>query len=172
MTTLERPDGDSARRAFLRNILGATAATAAGGAPAASANDLPQAKVLGDDAFGEGPASSTPAGTDFELAHDRSVYAYTAKDGNLAKDGFEGKRWGMLIDLRKCIGCQACTAACKFENNIPTGVFRTWVPDVELGTFPDTKRAFLPRLCNHCERPSCIEVCPAGATWQRKDGIV
>jgi tetrathionate reductase subunit B len=43
---------------------------------------------------------------------------------------------------------------------------------VELGTYPDTRRAFLPRLCNHCERPSCVEVCPAGATWQRQDGVV
>ncbi len=86
--------------------------------------------------------------------------------------GQKGRRWAMLIDLRKCIGCQACTVACKFENNVPEGHFRTWVPDVELGTFPDVRRAFLPRLCNHCERPSCIEVCPSGATFQRKDGIV
>jgi len=86
--------------------------------------------------------------------------------------GQEGKRWSMLIDLRKCIGCQACTASCKIENNVPDGQFRTTVPDVEIGQFPDVKRVFLPRLCNHCERPSCIEPCPAGATWQRRDGVV
>lgn len=170
--TAPRPQGDgpeNGRRGLFRKALGATAVIAA----SATAQAAPAVvKPPGDDAFGDPPAALTPAGSDFELGHDRSVYAYTQKDGNLAKEGFEGKRWGMLIDLRKCIGCQACTAACKFENNIPTGVFRTWVPDVELGTYPQTRRAFLPRLCNHCERPSCIEVCPAGATWQRKDGIV
>ena len=93
-------------------------------------------------------------------------------NGKASYRGQKGKRWAMLIDLRKCVGCQACTAACKIENNIPEYHFRTWVPDVELGTFPDTRRAFLPRLCNHCERPSCIDVCPAGATWQREDGVV
>lgn len=92
--------------------------------------------------------------------------------GDPAYVGQKGRRWAMLIDLRKCIGCQACTVACKFENNVPEGHFRTWVPDVELGTFPHVRRAFLPRLCNHCERPSCIEVCPSGATWQRDDGVV
>lgn len=92
--------------------------------------------------------------------------------GNPSYVGQDGRRWAMLIDLRKCIGCQACTVACKFENNVPEGHFRTWVPDVELGAYPDVRRAFLPRLCNHCARPSCIEVCPAGATWQRKDGVV
>ena len=163
------------RRNFLRRALGATAATV--GTAAAVTADLSRARAqpdpsAGNDAFGDPPTSVAPAGTDYELGQDRSAYAYAAKDGDLARTGFAGKRWGMLIDLRKCIGCQACTAACKFENNIPVGVFRTWVPDVELGTFPDTKRAFLPRLCNHCERPSCIEVCPAGATWQRQDGIV
>ena len=109
---------------------------------------------------------------DFERSAGREAFAYAQKDSDLAFDGFEGKRWVMLIDLRKCVGCQACTVACKFENNIPEGSFRTWVPDVEIGVYPDTRRAFLPRLCNHCERPSCIEVCPADATWQRKDGIV
>jgi tetrathionate reductase subunit B len=176
MKTYPPQDGgpDRDRRGFFRQALGATAITAAAAAAASvtARADPSTVRPPGNDAFGDAPEALTPSGADFELAHDRSVYAYTTKDGNLAKEGFEGKRWGMLIDLRKCIGCQACTAACKFENNIPTGVFRTWVPDVELGTFPDTKRAFLPRLCNHCERPSCIEVCPAGATWQRKDGIV
>jgi|AMFO01.1.fsa_nt_gi Fe-S-cluster-containing hydrogenase components 1 len=94
------------------------------------------------------------------------------KSGDPAYRGQKGKRWAMLIDLRKCVGCQACTAACKIENEVPEYHFRTWVPDVEIGTFPETRRAFLPRLCNHCERPSCIEVCPAGATWQREDGVV
>lgn len=168
-------DAAASRRDFISKSLGATAvAVAASSLAAADSHSAPvqSPPSEGNHAFGNLPESITPAGTDFELGHGRSVYAYAQKDGNLAYEGFEGKRWGMLIDLRKCIGCQACTAACKFENNIPTGVFRTWVPDVELGTYPNTKRAFLPRLCNHCERPSCIEVCPAGATWQRKDGIV
>jgi len=92
--------------------------------------------------------------------------------GDPAYRGQKGHRWSMLIDLRKCIGCQACTAACKIENNVPDGQFRTLVPDVEVGTYPNVRRAFLPRLCNHCERPSCIEVCPTGATFQREDGVV
>jgi len=62
-----------------------------------------------------------PAGTGYEFYHSRSVYAYTRKDGDLAFKGFKGKRWVMLVDLRKCIGCQACTAACKFENKYSRG---------------------------------------------------
>jgi tetrathionate reductase subunit B len=164
------------RRAVFRGLAGgglaALAATAA--AIPARAEEAPDGPTGSPDGYSLGlsPTSETPAGQDFEFSHTRSVYDYTKKDGDLARDGFAGKRWGMLIDLRKCIGCQACTVACKTENNIPEGVFRTWVPDVELGTYPNTRRAFLPRLCNHCERPSCIEVCPAGATWQRRDGIV
>ena len=175
MTIPNNNDGAVARRRrVFRDALGAATVSmgATAVAPAGTTADSPRAFSDGDDAFGRTPQSLTPAGTDFELDHTRSVYAYTAKDGTLARDGLVGKRWVLLIDLRKCVGCQACTAACKFENNIPVGVFRTWVPDVELGTYPETKRAFLPRLCNHCERPSCIEVCPAGATWQRQDGIV
>jgi len=111
------------------------------------------------------------------MAASKAVAATPAVNPGWAREdpayvGQEGKRWSMLIDLRKCIGCQACTVSCKIENNVPDGKFRTLVPDVEIGTFPNVKRAFLPRLCNHCERPSCIEVCPAGATWQRRDGVV
>lgn len=86
--------------------------------------------------------------------------------------GQPGKRYGMVIDLRKCIGCQACTAACKVENNVPAGCYRTWVTEFEAGTYPNVRKIFLPQLCNHCASPACIAVCPTGATFQRQDGIV
>jgi len=158
------------RRQFFRTLTGTAAGMVvavshgAKAAATATASAIPAMPLL-DRPRGD-------AGRDFIDGHGAAAYGYTAKDGDLAFKGFEGKRWAMLVDLRKCIGCQACTAACKFENNVPGAVFRTWVPDVEIGRYPDTRRAFLPRLCNHCKRPSCIEVCPAGATWQRRDGIV
>lgn len=153
------------RRELFRRVVGAATVTSAAAATVGEAIAAPESSP--------GPVPvGREAGMDFYLTQGREAYAYTQKDGNLAVGGFAGKRWVMLIDLRKCVGCQACTVACKFENNIPEGSFRTWVPDVEIGVYPDTRRAFLPRLCNHCERPSCIEVCPADATWQRKDGIV
>lgn len=81
--------------------------------------------------------------------------------------------YGMVIDARKCIGCQACTVSCKTEAEVPLGVNRSWVESVEKGTFPDVSRSFLPRLCNQCSEPQCVSVCPTGATWKRKeDGIV
>ncbi|RMH34535.1 MAG: 4Fe-4S dicluster domain-containing protein [Nitrospirae bacterium] len=81
-------------------------------------------------------------------------------------------RYGMLIDLDRCIGCQSCTVSCKTENNIPPGYFRTWVKSVEKGRFPHVSRHYLPRLCNHCERPPCVDVCPVLATYKRPDGAV
>lgn len=84
----------------------------------------------------------------------------------------EQVRWGMLVDLRRCIGCQSCAVACKRENQVPLGVFRTWVKIVETGQFPNVKRGHLPINCNHCEKPVCVEVCPVNATYQRADGIV
>ncbi len=80
--------------------------------------------------------------------------------------------YGMVIDLTKCIGCRACAVACKAENGVRLGGFRSWVSDEESGAFPDVKRRFLPRLCNHCERALCVKVCPTGASHRRKDGIV
>ena len=85
-----------------------------------------------------------------------------------------GKRqYGMVIDTRRCSGCQACSVACKAEFDVPLGATRSWVEYVEKGTFPDVSRNFLPRLCNHCSEPLCVDVCPTGATYKRaKDGIV
>lgn len=82
-----------------------------------------------------------------------------------------GKRYAMVIDLRKCIGCHACAIACKSTFNVPLGVWRSWVKQVERGRYPNTQRHFLPRLCNHCEHPVCVEACPTKASYQREDGV-
>ncbi len=80
--------------------------------------------------------------------------------------------YGFLIDQRKCIGCHACSVACKSENQVPLGVSRTWVKYVETGTFPDTRRHFQVTRCNHCANPPCVRICPVTAMYQRHDGIV
>ena len=80
--------------------------------------------------------------------------------------------YGFAIDLRKCIGCHACTIACKAEHDIPVGVNRCWVKTVEQGTFPDTRRFFFPVLCNQCDEAPCAKICPTNALFKRPDGIV
>lgn len=81
-------------------------------------------------------------------------------------------RYGMVIDLNACIGCNACTMACRAEHATPKGIFWAKVLEKEVGKFPSARRIFLPVLCNHCRSPICMEVCPTGATYQRPDGIV
>ena|SRR3990170_7333166 len=81
-------------------------------------------------------------------------------------------RLGMVIDLKRCIGCNACTIACKAEQATPKGVFWCRVLEREEGKYPHVKRIFLPVQCNHCQDAPCEKVCPTGATQQRPDGIV
>lgn len=80
------------------------------------------------------------------------------------------KRYAMVMDLRRCIGCDACMVACKAEFDVPLGVFRTWVPYRVVGTYPNVRKQFMPRLCNHCEDPPCVRACPVGATYVVEDG--
>jgi Fe-S-cluster-containing dehydrogenase component/formate-dependent nitrite reductase membrane component NrfD len=80
--------------------------------------------------------------------------------------------FGFVIDNRQCIGCHACSTACKSENEVPLGVYRTWVKSTETGLFPDTQRHFQVTRCNHCENPPCVSICPTAAMYQRSDGIV
>ncbi|ACA31115.1 tetrathionate reductase subunit TtrB [Histophilus somni] len=89
------------------------------------------------------------------------------------KEGNEAHRYAMLVDLRRCIGCQSCTVSCSVENQTPLGEFRTTVRQYEVTNEQNiTNNVLLPRLCNHCDNPPCVQVCPVQATYQRKDGIV
>lgn len=81
-------------------------------------------------------------------------------------------RYGMVIDLKRCIGCNVCTLACKVKNSTAPGIFWCQVSDEESGTYPLVSRHFLPRLCMHCQNPPCVEVCPTKASFQGKDGLV
>lgn len=81
-------------------------------------------------------------------------------------------QYAWVIDQTSCIGCHACTTACKSENDVPLGVNRTWVKYVETGTFPTTRRQIAVLRCNHCGEPPCVEICPTGAMFKRPDGIV
>ncbi len=81
-------------------------------------------------------------------------------------------QYGFAIDQRTCIGCHACTVACKTENDVPLGQFRTWVKYVDQGQFPDTTRSFGVMRCNHCTDAPCTKICPTQALFKREDGIV
>ncbi len=110
----------------------------------------------------------------------------------------EAPRWAFIVDLRRCIGCRACTVACKAEFGVPLGAFRAAVYEEVDGKYPNSKKLFLPRLCNHCEGnkedgvPPCVKICPEypkgrktfitaegkkvryryGATYKRADGLI
>ena len=81
-------------------------------------------------------------------------------------------RYGFVIDQTTCIGCHACTVACKTEHEVPLGVNRTWVKYIEKGAWPDTKRFFSVMRCNHCTDAPCVTICPTTALFKREDGIV
>lgn len=81
-------------------------------------------------------------------------------------------QYGFVINQETCIGCHACTVACKAENDVPVGSFRTNVKYVEIGKYPSVKRSFLVQRCNHCTNAPCVTICPVNALSKRPDGIV
>ncbi|WP_376792671.1 4Fe-4S dicluster domain-containing protein [Thermoflexus sp.] len=81
-------------------------------------------------------------------------------------------RYGMVIDLSRCMGCRACMEACKVENNTPQAIFWMYVFRFEEGEFPNVRQWFMPRPCMHCDNAPCVKVCPVGARYKREDGLV
>jgi Fe-S-cluster-containing dehydrogenase component/formate-dependent nitrite reductase membrane component NrfD len=90
----------------------------------------------------------------------------------LAERTGEAVRWAKLIDHTRCIGCHACTTACKSENEVPLSVTRTYVKYVDVGQFPETRRAYQVTRCNQCADAPCVAACPTAAMYRRDDGIV
>ena len=80
--------------------------------------------------------------------------------------------WIKVIDQTRCIGCHACSTACKSENQVPLSVNRTYVKSVDVGHYPHARRAFQVTRCNQCANPPCVAACPTAAMFQRRDGIV
>lgn len=81
-------------------------------------------------------------------------------------------KWVMVIDLAKCIGCDACTVSCKAENRTPPGVSYNVLLEEEVGTYPNVRRVSIPRPCMQCDNAPCVQVCPVGATFKLDNGIV
>ena len=81
-------------------------------------------------------------------------------------------KWAKVIDHTRCIGCHACTTACKSENLVPLSVTRTYVKHVDVGVFPQARRAHQVTRCNQCAHAPCVTACPTTAMFKRADGIV
>ncbi len=82
------------------------------------------------------------------------------------------KRYALVVDSRKCLNCKACVVACRAENQVPLGNSRDWINEDHRGAWPKLMASSEPEQCHHCDNPSCVRVCPTGASRQRADGIV
>ena len=94
-------------------------------------------------------------------------------------NGNKKKKWGMAVDLDRCVGCWTCAVACKQENNVPMGLWWNRVLtrgedglDMPEGEYPHLEMGYMPLACQHCEDAPCLKVCPTRATYKREDGIV
>ena len=78
-------------------------------------------------------------------------------------------RYAMVIDTKTCIGCGDCVVACKTENKVPEGLNRDWIVEATSGTYPNLTTEFRSERCNHCSNPTCVTLCPTGASHLWKD---
>jgi Fe-S-cluster-containing dehydrogenase component len=122
-------------------------------------------------------------GAAFVSALPLSAFTFLTTDEAKAAVAEATVRWGYLVDTTKCVGCGMCVKACKNENEIPydAPVTRTWVERYvvtkdgkshAINPADITKAYFVPKLCNQCDNPACVQVCPVGATYQTNDGVV
>ncbi len=164
--TIEKPDApsDTGRRSFLKGLAGAAGAAAVTAVPASKAA---QPKSIPLDVIKVEPAQVTPVGGELDPLERMREELVRALEKPVNE-----RRWVMVIDLRKCVGCNSCTIACVAENHLPPGVVYRPVIHEEVGTFPNVTERFLPRPCMQCDNPPCVPVCPVNATWKRDDGIV
>lgn len=156
------------RRNFLKGLMGIGSAAAAIAAYEALVNS-PETLLAQDD-----PAVTNTV-TALSSANNGQVDVLERMRAELSRalqKPVAERRWVMVIDLRKCVGCHACTIGCVAENKLPPGVVYRPVLEEEWGTYPNVGRRFTPRPCMQCDNPPCTTVCPVNATFKNEDGIV
>lgn len=163
-TKPDKPETDVTRRSFLRALVGSAGAATAltvleefAAHPETALADYEQ--VIAAETV-------TTAGSSDVLERMRVELVRA-----LQKPPAE-RRWVMVIDLRKCAGCHACTIACVAENKLPPGVVYRPVLEEEFGVYPNVGRRFIPRPCMQCDNPPCVPVCPVNATYKNEEGVV
>ncbi len=161
--SVEDSSTDARRREFLRKLGSGIFASLL--APAVLGG---QFKALADPAVNVPDLPKLP-----DPQPDEDVIVRMMRDLQRAlQKPLEQRKWSMVIDLRKCVGCHSCTISCVAENKLPPGVVYRPVLEEEVGTYPNVSSRFIPRPCMQCEKPPCVPVCPVNATWMRADGIV
>ena len=164
-----KPTIENKRRDLLRTaLLAGVGATLATTGVMFSRNSKPGNTPLGKDTIRD---IAEP--TSYVIDEHSDILLRMQRDLRKAlKKSLEQRKWIMVIDTRKCVGCHACTVSCMAENKLPPGVVYRPVVQEELGRYPNTQFRFFPRPCMQCESPSCTAVCPVKATWKREDGII
>ena len=156
-----------------KEAIRALAATGAGVAAAVTGVAIDRRSGPPADPTGEGTRRALPPLDSIPVRENEDVLLRMQRELRRAMaKPVEQRRWVMVIDLRKCVGCHACTIACVAENKLPPGVVYRPVTTEERGSFPNVHLKFTPRPCMQCENPSCTPVCPVKATWKRPDGVV
>lgn len=161
----EKTIPDTSRRSFLRGMAGVAGVAAVTAVPTARKAAQPQTVPLTTIQPRSAPALEADPDADVLIRMQADLARALQKPMN-------ERRWIMVIDLRKCVGCHACTIACIAENKLPPGVVYRQVVEQEIGAYPNVTRRFMPRPCLHCDEPPCTAVCPVNATYKRADGIV
>ncbi len=106
------------------------------------------------------------------MSHDSAKHRLRAEFAEALRKARRLRQWGMFIDGHACTGCRACQVACVAENNTPPAIAYMVVMELEHGSFPHTRRHFMPKPCMHCASPACVLVCPVAATYRTPDGTV
>lgn len=158
---------DLTRRGFLTGVLGAGAASAITAYEVFAIQPAPLPTEHDPWELGPDAALTSAAGGQVDVLERMRVELLGALDKPPAD-----RRWVMVLDLRKCVGCHACTIACVAENKLPPGVVYRPVIEEEWGTYPNVGRRFTPRPCMQCDKPPCVPVCPVNATFKSEDGVV
>ena len=163
-----KEQSDINRRNFLKGVMGSVGAAAA---------------IAAYDLIADNPATVLAQDTEVTLDINRATALSSGSNDSLLErmrseleyaltKPVEERRWVMVIDLRKCVGCHACTISCVAENHLPPGVVYRPVLTEELGTYPNVAQRFTPRPCMQCDEPPCVPVCPVNATYKSQDGVV